>query len=231
MIRLIAFDLDGTLIDSRRDLADSANELLSLYHAAPLAHETVISMVGEGARLLISRVLAAGQVTAPLDEALTQFLAIYNRRLVDHTRPYPGIVDTLRTLAQDCHLAVLTNKPRQPAIEILQHFQLMDLFVDVIGGDGPLPRKPDPANLLALCEKVGFPATEALVVGDSWVDVETARRAGASACFVDWGFGQPPADGLRDGEWRIDRPDALLDGISSSSATAEGGDEHRRTRS
>jgi phosphoglycolate phosphatase len=211
MIRLIAFDLDGTLIDSRRDLADSANEMLGLYHAAPLAHDTVIGMVGEGARLLISRVLAAAQVDAPLDEALARFLAIYDRRLVDHTRPYAGIVDTLRTLAAECRLAVLTNKPRQPAVEILEHFQLMDLFVEVIGGDGPLPRKPDPANLLAICDKVGVVPAEALVVGDSWVDVETARRAGAQACFVEWGFGQPPADGLLAGEWRIDRPEALLE--------------------
>jgi phosphoglycolate phosphatase len=215
MIRLIAFDLDGTLIDSRRDLADSANEMLGLYGAAPLAHDTVIGMVGEGAKVLISRVLAAAEVTAPIDEALARFLAIYDRRLVDHTRPYAGIVETLRALAPDCRLAVLTNKPRKPAIEILQHFELMDLFVDVIGGDGTLPRKPDPANLLALCAKVGTPARDALVVGDSWVDVDTARNAGANACFVTWGFGQPPADGLRDGEWRIDRPEALLEIVAS----------------
>jgi phosphoglycolate phosphatase len=217
MIRLIAFDLDGTLIDSRRDLADSANELLSLYHAAPLALDAVVGMVGEGVRVLITRVLAAAHVTAPVDEALDRFIAIYHRRLVDHTRPYPGIDETLRTLARECRLAVLTNKPRVPAIDILRHFGLMELFTDVIGGDGTLPRKPDPGNLLAICEKAGISPHEALVVGDSWVDVETARRAGAGACFVTWGFGQPPADGLRDGEWRIDRPEALLEIMAAAS--------------
>ncbi len=220
MIRLIAFDLDGTLIDSRRDLADSANELLSLYHAAPLALDAVVGMVGEGAGILIARVLAAAGVTAPIDEALERFIAIYHRRLVDHTRPYAGIDETLRTLTRECQLAVLTNKPRGPAIHILQHFGLMELFVEVIGGDGPLPRKPDPANLLAICKKRGISPRETLVVGDSWVDVETARRAGAGACFVTWGFGQPPADGLHAGEWRIDRPEALLESVAAAASTA-----------
>ncbi len=213
----MAFDLDGTLIDSRRDLADSANELLASYGAPPLAHEEVIGMVGEGARVLIGRVLKAARATAaPIDEALGRFLDIYDRRLVDHTRPYPGIVETLRALVSDCKLAVLTNKPRRPAVEILRHFGLMELFVEVIGGDSPLPRKPDPANLLAVCEQAsaGGPRIrphEALIVGDSWVDVETGRRAGAQVGFVEWGFGQPPAEGLRDGERRIAHPQELLE--------------------
>src|SRR5215468_10721045 len=122
MIRLIAFDLDGTLIDSRHDIADSANEMLGTYGAPAIPFEAVLSMVGEGARLLIGRVLAAAQVTAPVDEALDRFLVIYHRRLVDHTRPYAGIVDTLHALiATGCRLAVLTNKPRDPAVEILRH--------------------------------------------------------------------------------------------------------------
>jgi phosphoglycolate phosphatase len=217
MIQLIAFDLDGTLIDSRRDIADSANEMLGTYGASPIPFEAVLGMVGEGARLLITRVLAAAQVAAPIDEALDRFLVIYHRRLVDHTRPYAGVVDTLRALAASgCRLAVLTNKPRNPAVEILRHFDLMDLFVAVIGGDGDLPRKPDPGNLLVICEQLGIDASEALVVGDSWVDVETARNAGAGVCFVTWGFGQPPAEGFRPGEWRIDRVDALLEIVAGA---------------
>jgi phosphoglycolate phosphatase len=219
MIRLIAFDLDGTLIDSRRDIADSANDMLASYGAPPIALETVLTMVGEGARLLVTRVLAAAMVNAPVDDALERFLAVYHRRLVDHTRPYPGIVETLHALADaGCRLAVLTNKPGAPAVEILRHFQLLDLFVAVIGGDGDLPRKPDPGNLLALCEQTGVRADETLVVGDSWVDVETARNAGAGVCFVNWGFGQPPAGGFQAGESRLDRPEALLDLVGVASA-------------
>lgn len=219
MIRLIAFDLDGTLINSRADIVNSANELLGRFQRPPLPSDQVAGMVGEGARLLIARVLAAAGVTAPLDEALAGFLEIYNRRLVDHTRPYPGVEDTLRALAAaGCRLAVLTNKPRDPAVRILRHFGLMDLFVAVIGGDGDLPRKPDPGNLLALCEQTGIDAAESLIVGDSWVDVETARNAGAGVCFVTWGFGQFPANGLRDGEWRIDHPEALLEIIAAAAS-------------
>jgi phosphoglycolate phosphatase len=221
MIRLIAFDLDGTLIDSRRDIVDSANELLGRYQRPPLPADQVAGMVGEGARLLISRVLAAAEVTAPLDEALTGFLEIYDRRLVDHTRPYPGVEDTLHALtAAGCRLAVLTNKPRDPAVRILQHFGLMDLFVAVIGGDSDLPRKPDPGNLLALCEQTDIPAADSLIVGDSWVDIETARNASATACFVTWGFGQPPANGLNPDEWRIDRPEGLLEIVAAAASAA-----------
>ena len=219
MIQLIAFDLDGTLIDSRRDIADSANEMLGTYGASPIPFEAVLGMVGEGAKLLITRVLAAAQVPASVDEALDRFLVIYHRRLVDHTRPYAGVVDTLRALeAAGCKLAVLTNKPRDPAVEILRHFDLMNLFVAVVGGDGDLPWKPDLGNLLVICEQIGIGADNAMVVGDSWVDVETARNAGAGVCFVNWGFGQPPAEGFRAGEWRIDRPDALLEIVAGAAS-------------
>jgi phosphoglycolate phosphatase len=221
MIRLIAFDLDGTLIDSRRDIADSANEMLGTYGAPAIPFEAVLGMVGEGAKLLITRVLAAARVTAPIDEALERFLVIYHRRLVDHTRPYAGVVDTLHALAAaGCQLAVLTNKPRPPAGEILRHFGLLDQFVAVIGGDAELPRKPDPGNLLALCEQTGVSTADTLLVGDSWVDVETARNAAAGVCFVTWGFGQPPAEGLREGEWQIDRPESLLEIVAAAASPA-----------
>lgn len=218
MIRLIAFDLDGTLIDSRQDIADSVNEVLVSYGAAPLPIEQIVGMVGEGAKVLLMRALTAARLEAPIDEVRARWLAVYRRRLVDHTRPYPGVEETLRALAAaGCHLAVLTNKPRQPAVEILQQLGLQDRFVAVIGGDGELPQKPDPGNMLALCEQVDVRLDEALVVGDSWVDVETGRNARTGVCYVTWGFGQPPRDQLRPGEWRIDRPDALLEIVAAPS--------------
>jgi phosphoglycolate phosphatase len=209
MIRLIAFDLDGTLIDSRRDIADSANELLSHYGASPLTIDAVVAMVGEGARLLITRVLAAGNVDAPIDEALARFIDIYEGRLVAHTKPYAGIPEALGELLRRTKLAVLTNKPRRAALEILDHFDLLDLFVDVIGGDGPLPRKPDPAGLHSLRAQVNARPEETLVIGDSWVDVETARQARARAGFVTWGFGAPPPEGLRPNEFELHHPGEL----------------------
>jgi phosphoglycolate phosphatase len=215
MIRLIAFDLDGTLIDSRQDIADSINELLETYHAAALPQEAVLAMVGEGARLLIARALKAAAVDASLDEAHERFLTIYDRHLVDHTRLYDGILDVLETLGADARLAVLTNKPGAPAVRIIEHLGIADRFLAVVGGDSPLPRKPDPQALLALCAQAGATPEETLMVGDSWVDVQTGRNAGTRACLVTYGFGAAPADGLLPGEVQVDHPIQLIEAVAA----------------
>lgn len=246
MIRLIAFDLDGTLIDSRRDIADSINELLGTYDAPPLPFDDVLAMVGEGARLLITRALkAAGlEPTVSLDEAHARFLGIYDRRLVDHTRLYDGVSEALAQLGgaksganvrdsgdespvaselrasgagadAGVTLAVLTNKPGAPAVRILETLGIADRFMSIVGGDGPLPRKPDPQSLLALCAQAGVTPEETLMVGDSWVDIHTARNAGTHACFVTYGFGGPVPDGLRPGELQIDRAIDLVDAVAA----------------
>src|SRR5262249_21283947 len=142
------FDLDGTLVDSRRDLAESVNDLVVERGGRPLPEEAVGRMVGDGAALLVSRAFAlAGVALAP--DALARFLAIYDARLLKHTRPYPGIPETLETLQRTCELAVLTNKPLAATREILTGLDLSRYFrADrVLGGDGPFPRKPDPAGL------------------------------------------------------------------------------------
>lgn len=211
MLRLIVFDLDGTLIDSRRDLADSANALLASFDAPPLPDAAVVAMVGEGARTLVARVLDAAGVTTDVDHALTRFLDLYDARLTHHTHLYPGVVDTVQALAtRGVAMGVLTNKPYRPTVSLLEHFQLAGVFREVIGGDGAHGRKPEPAGLLAMVHAAGVTPDETLMVGDSWVDVETARRAGVRAAFADYGFGLPPADGLRPDEPRIDRVDGVL---------------------
>ena len=186
--RLIAFDLDGTLIDSRRDLAASANQLIEELGGEPLTEEQVGGMVGEGTALRVRRALrAAGR--GDRAHALERFLEIYDGRLLNHTRLYDGIPDVVRQARLLARLTVLTNKPTGPTERILAALGLRDAFEEVIGGDGPYPRKPDPAGLCALMASAGAAAPDTLLVGDSSIDLETAQRAGVRCGLVSYGFG------------------------------------------
>ena len=186
---LVIFDLDGTIVDSRLDLANSTNEVLESYGAAPLAVNEIAGMVGEGARRLVQRARAAAGLGVPLDEALARFRAVYDRRLLEHTRPYPGIPEAVRHARTHARLAVLTNKPESPSRRLLEAFGLLEPFEWVLGGDSGFPRKPDPAAVAHLMERAGAGATDTLFVGDSMIDVETARRAGVPVCVARYGFG------------------------------------------
>jgi phosphoglycolate phosphatase len=187
---LYVFDLDGTLVDSRRDLADSANELLGQCGASPLSEERVGRLVGDGAATLVARVFAASGIPQPPD-ALARFLAIYDGRLLNHTRPYPGIPDVLEALGARALLAVLTNKPLAATRRILDALDLAKAFdADaVLGGDGPLPRKPDAGGLRYLVTRARTTLSSTLLIGDSLVDLETARAAGTPICLARYGFG------------------------------------------
>jgi phosphoglycolate phosphatase len=189
-LSLIVFDLDGTLVDSARDLADTTNDVLALYGSGRLEQSAVAQMVGEGARKLVERALAAAGCAAPLDEALARFHEIYASRLVRHTRPYEGMADIVAEAFTRSRLAVLTNKPIEPTKRILETFDLSRYFAWVIGGDSQFPRKPDPASLAHLIGQAGVQAPHTLLIGDSAVDAETARRAGTRFCLARYGFGQ-----------------------------------------
>ena len=197
--RLIAFDLDGTIVDSRRDLAESANQLIVELGGSPLPEEAIARMVGEGAATLVRRALTAARV-ADVRDALARFLEIYDTRLLQHTRVYPGLADVVRFARTIGHVAVLTNKPLAPSERILEGLGICDLFDEVTGGDGPLPRKPDPAALQALMRSAGATPQTTLLVGDSAIDHETAIRAGVRCCLVSFGFGYDtfPKERLRD---------------------------------
>ena len=204
--RLIAFDLDGTLVDSRRDLAESANQLITELGGVPLPEDAIGRMVGEGAALLVRRALtAAGMRDVPgsLPAALSRFLEVYDGRLLNHTRLYDGVADAVLAASQRARVAVLTNKPAGPSKRILTGLGLGGLFDDVIGGDGPLPRKPDPAALIALMERAGATASNTLLVGDSTFDHQTARRASSRCCLAAYGYGYEtfPAGQLTGEEW------------------------------
>lgn len=200
--RLIAFDLDGTLVDSRQDLADAANALLASFETPSLPVATIAGMVGDGAAQLVARVLTAAGLE-PSAQALPQFLAFYDERLLAHTRLYPGIAEAVAEAATLARLAVLTNKPLAQTERILSELGIRGYFAEVIGGDGPYPRKPDPASLVALIASAGATSDTAMLVGDSHVDRETARRARAHCCLVSYGFGRldAPEDSR---EWLVD---------------------------
>lgn len=184
------FDLDGTIIDSRRDLAESANEMLETYGAGPLSIEAVTGMVGEGARVLVERALRAAGLDPAEPEALARFLASYDRRLLVHTRPYDGLSDVIHDAARRGVVAVLTNKPEAPARRILDAFALSRSIAWVVGGDSGFARKPDPSALVDLVARTGTTAARTMMVGDSPVDAETARRAGVTFCAALYGFGR-----------------------------------------
>jgi phosphoglycolate phosphatase len=184
---LIVFDLDGTLIDSRRDLADSANQLITERGGKPLDLDDITRMVGGGAAQLVQSALEASGLEST-EDGLRRFLEIYDTRMLSTTRAYPGIPQALAQLSGHAR-AVLTNKPKRPAEWILTMLGLRHHFVEIVGGDGPHARKPDPQGLAYLMATHGASADETVLVGDSPIDVETARRAGTRCCVVSYGFG------------------------------------------
>jgi phosphoglycolate phosphatase len=212
--RLIVFDLDGTLIDSRRDLADAANALIVERGGDPLSEDDIGRMVGEGAAVLVRRALAASAL--PMDAtAVPRFLELYDERLLNTTRAYEGIPEALAALAPHATMAVLTNKPIAPSVRILHALGLSPLIVRTIGGDGEFPKKPDPRSLLHLVETLGSARHATVMVGDSAIDLETARNAATRVCVARYGFGFQPglAGRLETGETLVERPSELREAV------------------
>jgi phosphoglycolate phosphatase len=211
MPSLIVFDLDGTLVDSSVDLANAVNALLEDLGAAAIPTADVVGMVGDGAAVLVRRALTAAGLEPETPGALERFLARYDPHLLDNTRPYPGTIETLQKLSTRAELAVLTNKPARATELMLAGLQLRGYFRDVIGGDTQWGRKPGPAGLLHLCKSAGADPADTLLVGDSAVDLATARNAGTRICLARYGFGYRfTGEEFRGDETFIDSPAELL---------------------
>jgi phosphoglycolate phosphatase len=215
MFHLVVFDLDGTLIDSIGDLHTAVNTVMGEHGGRVLGLDEVARMVGEGARLLVSRAVTASGAHLDVDAALARFLAAYDGLLPGETRPYPGIPELLAAAEPLAQLAVLTNKPTDATRKILDSLGLARWFTGIIGGDGPFPRKPQPDSLRHLAREAGAAPASTLMVGDSTVDLLTARNAGTSVCVARYGFGQLTFDAaeLRGGEFFADAPGDILDVI------------------
>ena len=188
-VRAFLFDLDGTLIDSKLDLVNSVNFMLREMQREVLPLTTVASYIGHGAPRLVADALGPDTVEADRKRGLEIFLAHYEEHSLDATRAYPGVIEGLESL-RELPMAVLTNKPVKMSVEILEALGLHRYFRAVYGGDSFEKKKPDPAGALAILRNLGASAHEAAMVGDSGVDIQTARNAGMFAIAVNYGFGQ-----------------------------------------
>ncbi|MFQ5723056.1 MAG: HAD family hydrolase [Terriglobia bacterium] len=198
-LRLLIFDLDGTLIDSRLDLANSVNATLQEFGFQARPPEEIFRYVGRGASMLIRRSLGHPEDDHLVQRALAFFLRYYGEHMLDHTATYPGVREGLAELAGNGRLlTVLTNKPEGFTRALLAGLELGSYFSLVYGANSFERKKPDPQGVEAMLAQTGIGKTEALLVGDSDVDVLTARNAGLPVCGVTYGLGrrslrqQPP---------------------------------------
>jgi|SRR4030095_6353328 phosphoglycolate phosphatase len=187
-VKALVFDLDGTLIDSKRDLVQSVNATLRQTGRAELPEDLVASYVGSGAPVLIRRALGGNPMPEEMQIALQFFLAHYEEHKLDFTQAYPGVRNTLEQLRQ-VPMAVLTNKPVNISVRILEGLGLAEFFRAIYGGNSFATKKPDPLGANTILGELGIPGTDAVMVGDSEVDVQTARNAGMISAIVNFGFG------------------------------------------
>jgi phosphoglycolate phosphatase len=204
--RLIVFDLDGTLVDSIRDLASAVNAALAWAAPGtpPLPLDDIRAFVGEGTRVLVERSLKRADIGRTADEVLPVYLESYRSRLLDTTRLYPGVGEALDRL-EDRTLAVLTNKPGELSRRILEGLGVASRFARIWGPDDAQARKPDPAGLLRLMRELRADPGDTVMVGDSPIDIATGRAAGVRTVGAVWGL-DPEA-------LRVDPPDLLIDDL------------------
>lgn len=206
-MHLLIFDLDGTLIDSRLDLANAVNATRAEFGRGPLPNEAVYSYVGNGAPVLIQRAMGPDADPATVSSALEFFLDYYSRHALDETRLYPGVFESLRRLHESGErLAVLTNKPVRISRAIMQRLALDSYLFQVYGGNSFEHKKPHRVGIDRLRDEAGADIEHTWMIGDSYVDVQTARNAGVRSCGVTYGF-QPET-------FREFAPDILVDDMN-----------------
>jgi phosphoglycolate phosphatase len=192
-IKLLIFDLDGTLIDSQLDLVHSINAMLWHFGKPELPAEAIATYVGDGAPMLVRRALGDPEDEHFVQEALNYFLAYYREHKLDNTRAYEGVLEALRSIRQTNNgrprkMAVLSNKPVNPSRAIIEGLGLAEFFGQVYGGNSFPTKKPDPLGAQKVLEETGCRPHETVIVGDSSNDVLTGRNAGLWTIGVRYGF-------------------------------------------
>lgn len=215
---LLIFDLDGTLVDSKQDLIDSVNATLGYMDRGPLPGPTVARYVGRGAQALVKSALGESASAAEVDKALAFFIQYYGEHMLDKTTLYPGVREGLDALKESGHtLAVLTNKPVRFSERMMERLGLGRHFVRIYGGNSFEPKKkPDPVGIHALLSETGLRREKTIMVGDSSVDIRTARNAEVRACGVTWGF-QPETFLAEPPDFTIDHMRQLPEWIMAES--------------
>jgi phosphoglycolate phosphatase len=210
---LLIFDLDGTLIDSKLDLAHAVNATRAHLGMPSMEHELIYSYVGNGAPVLIRRALGPDASDELVDQALQYFLAYYREHMLDYTVLYPGVRETLARLDNgERRLAVLTNKPVRISMAILDGLQIGSHFFRVYGGNSFEQKKPDPIGVETLLRETGARKERTVMVGDSAVDIRTARNAGIPSCGVTYGF-QPESLETEPPDYLIERMDQIFSAL------------------
>ena len=190
-MKLVIFDLDGTLVDSRVDLVNSVNAMLRHFDRRELPGDVVASYVGDGVSMLVRRALGEPEDEGLFQAAVECFLAYYREHKLDHTEVYAGIpeaLDKIRSNGGRRTLAVLSNKPVHPARAIVEALGLGRFFLRVYGGNSFETKKPDPLGVHTLLEETGTAAEHAMIIGDSSIDMLTGRNSRISTCGVTYGF-------------------------------------------
>lgn len=186
---LLIFDLDGTLIDSKLDLAISVNATLDRFGKPHLPNETIYSYVGRGASVLVRRAMGDNTPESEAEEAVRFFLQFYRSHALEHTKLYPGVREALAAIHNSrIPMAVLTNKPVQISRDIIAALGLSEYFFEICGGDSFEEKKPNPIGILKLMEEKNASSQKTIMIGDSTVDIQTARNAGVLAWGITWGF-------------------------------------------
>jgi len=216
-IKLLIFDLDGTLIDSRLDLIHSVNAMLRWLGRPELPGDVIASYVGDGAPMLVRRALGDPEDQEFVHSAIEYFMTYYREHKLDHTIVYSGIMQALRTLQNGCNgqprrMAVLTNKPVNPSRAIVDALGMKDFFFEVYGGNSFATKKPDPFGARQLMIEAGCKPSETVMIGDSSNDVLTARNAGLWSLGVTYGFAPQSLD-LTPPDVVIDHPDELIEAL------------------